>query len=95
MTKGIVARARPTEVEHLVQVSGFSYPSGHSPATATLCLTLALIAASHLRTRATKAMLVAVAAVLVALVALSRVYFGVHYPSDVLRGLRWKRRGRC
>ena len=37
VTKGLVARARPTEVEPLVKVTGFSYPSGHSLATAALC----------------------------------------------------------
>ena len=39
VTKGVVERGRPTEVEHLVQVSGFSYPSGHSLAAAALYLT--------------------------------------------------------
>jgi len=87
VTKGIVERARPTEVAHVVDVSGFSYPSGHSAATATLYLTMALIASSHLRTRAARAALVAGVAVLVALVGLSRIYLGVHYPSDVLGGM--------
>jgi undecaprenyl-diphosphatase len=87
VTKGIVERARPTEVPHVVEVSGFSYPSGHSLATATLFLTLALIAASHLRTRAAKAAVIAGVAFLVVLVGLSRVYLGVHYPSDVLGGM--------
>jgi undecaprenyl-diphosphatase len=87
VTKGLVARARPTEVEALVKVSGFSFPSGHSLATAALCLTIALIASSHLRARTAKAALIAGAAMLILLVALSRVYLGVHYPSDVLSGI--------
>jgi undecaprenyl-diphosphatase len=86
-TKNLIERARPTEVEHLVHVSGYSYPSGHSLAAAALYLTMAIVAGSHLRTRAAKAVLVSGAAALVALVGVSRVYLGVHYPSDVLSGV--------
>ena len=86
-TKGVIERARPTEVEHLVEVSGFSYPSGHSLAAAALYLTMAIVAGSHLRSARSKAVLVAGASALVALVAVSRVYLGVHYPSDVLSGV--------
>ena len=49
--------------------------------------TIALIASSHLRSRAAQAALLAGASALVLLVALSRVYLGVHYPSDVLSGI--------
>jgi undecaprenyl-diphosphatase len=87
VTKGIVERARPTEVQHVVHVSGFSYPSGHSLATAALYITIAVIASSHLRKRPAKLAVVTGVASLVALVGLSRVYLGVHYPSDVLGGM--------
>jgi undecaprenyl-diphosphatase len=85
--KGLIGRARPTEVQHLVEVSGSSYPSGHSLAAAALYLTMALVAARHMRTTASKAVLVAGAFFLIAMVAVSRVYLGVHYPSDVLSGV--------
>lgn len=86
-TKHIIEKTRPTEVEHLVEVSGYSYPSGHSLAAAALYLTIAIVAGTHLRTVSSKAVLMAGASVLVALVALSRVYLGVHYPSDVVSGV--------
>ena len=86
-TKGLIEKARPTEVEHLVQVSGYSYPSGHSLAAAALYLTMAIVAGTQLRAAASKAVLFAGASLMVALVAISRVYLGVHYPSDVLSGI--------
>ena len=87
VTKDIVERRRPTEVEHLVQVSGFSYPSGHSLAAAALYLTIAIVASGHLRSRAEKATIIVGAFVLIGMVGISRVYLGVHYPSDVASGV--------
>lgn len=86
-TKGIIERTRPTVVEHLVQVSGYSFPSGHSLSAGSLYLTMAIVAGDHLGSRGSKAVLIAGASFLIAMVALSRVYLGVHYPSDVLSGM--------
>ena len=87
VTKNVFGRARPTEVTHLVPVSGYSYPSGHSLAATVLYLTIAIVAGRQLRATATKALLVAAACVLIAMVGVSRVYLGVHYPSDVVGGI--------
>ncbi len=85
--KNALGRMRPTEVPRLVEVSGYSYPSGHSLAATVLFLTMAIVAGRHLRTKASKAVLVAGASLLIATVGLSRVYLGVHYPSDVVGGI--------
>jgi undecaprenyl-diphosphatase len=64
LTKDVFERIRPDEVQRLVVVSGFSYPSGHSASTAALYLTIAIIAARHVQqTGARVAIFVAVSTV--------------------------------
>ena len=87
VTKNIIERIRPEEAQRLIVVSGFSYPSGHSLSTSALYLTIAIIAGryvQHLGARAT--IFLAVSAVLI-MIGASRVYLGVHYPTDVVSGI--------
>lgn len=79
-------RARPDLVPHGMTVYTASFPSGHAMMTAVVYLTLAaLLARSESRTRL-KAFLLLLAACLTVLVGISRVYLGVHWPTDVLGG---------
>jgi undecaprenyl-diphosphatase len=86
ITKNFIERTRPDDISHLVQVSGFSYPSGHSLASASLYLTIAILAARHLPITQGRLLLFGLAIVVISLVGMSRVYLGVHYATDVASG---------
>lgn len=84
--KDLFHRARPDIVPHGMHVSNASFPSGHSMLSAVTYLTLAaLLARSHER-RALKAYFVILAITLMMIIGMSRVYLGVHWPTDVLGG---------
>jgi undecaprenyl-diphosphatase len=84
--KDMFQRPRPDLVPHSAYVFTTSFPSGHSMLSAVTYLTLgALIARSHERKRIKFYFLLA-AALVTFLVGVSRVYLGVHWPTDVLAG---------
>jgi undecaprenyl-diphosphatase len=84
--KALVGRPRPP-LASLVAVTGSSsFPSGHAMLAAAVYLTLGVLLAGIARPRRVKVYVLAVASLLVVLVGLSRIYLGVHYPTDVLAG---------
>ena len=84
--KDLFVRPRPDLVPRAAYASGASFPSGHSMMSAITYLTLgALLARSQERKRL-KAYFFLVAVLLTCMVGVSRVYLGVHWPTDVLAG---------
>lgn len=84
--KLLFARPRPAAFFGLAQPETYSFPSGHSMASCCFYGALAMIAAARARSRARRWAIWAGAAALIVCIGFSRIYLGVHYPSDVLGG---------
>lgn len=85
--KRFFRRKRPTILAHLEHVASTSFPSGHAMAAASLYLTLAFVASRNRRLRDRRGALVTGAGALATSIGATRVYLGVHWPTDVLGGL--------
>jgi undecaprenyl-diphosphatase len=81
-----VARPRPDIVPHLVEVHDLSFPSGHAMVSAVTYLTLAALISGTRTYRSTRVFTVAAGILLTLMIGASRIYLGVHYPTDVLGG---------
>ena len=79
-------RARPDVVPHLAPAFTASFPSGHSMLAAIIYLTLGALVAGVAPRRRAQAYVLGVALLLALLIGVSRVYLGVHWPTDVLAG---------
>lgn len=84
-TKGLYARVRPA-IEHLVVAQGFSFPSGHSAGSMMIYGFMLIIAHQRLTSKPIRLLVEGFFLALIFLIGLSRIYLGVHYPTDVLAG---------
>jgi undecaprenyl-diphosphatase len=87
MLKDVFHRTRPSIFPSGVEVFSSSFPSGHSMSAAIVYGTVAYLAARLQRRHWSRVVTAVIALVLIFLIAASRIYLGVHYPSDTLAGM--------
>ena len=84
--KLVYDRARPDLVEHLVTIHTASFPSGHATMSTVVYLTLASLIVRLVEDWRVRIYVMSVAIATAVLIGVSRVYLGVHWPTDVMAG---------
>jgi undecaprenyl-diphosphatase len=87
MLKSTFDRPRPRLFEWLTNPSGSSFPSGHAMGSAIVYFTVAYLIARLEKRRWMRGITITTSLLLVLLISVSRLYLGVHYPSDVIAGM--------
>lgn len=83
--KVVFKRDRP-EIYRLAEAGGYSYPSGHAMMAFSLYVLVTILLWRHVQSTAGRIGLVVFAIFMTLMISLSRIYLGVHYPSDILGG---------
>ena len=84
--KAVVARPRPDEALRLLEIDGFSFPSGHAMNNAAIYIAIMLCLLPLCKTKAQKGIVITIFTLIPLIIGISRVYFNVHFASDVVCG---------
>ncbi len=84
--KNIVARPRPAEELRLLEISGYSFPSGHAMNNAAIYIAIMMCLLPLCKTKLQKGITIAIFTIIPFIIGVSRIYFNVHYTSDVVCG---------
>ena len=87
MLKNHFGRIRPDLVDHLVKVTDLSFPSGHAFGSTVAYATFAFFGARYVRLLSAEILCYLFAILIVAMIAMTRIYLGVHYATDVMAGM--------
>ena len=86
LIKPLVGRSRPDEILHLVEESNFSFPSGHAVGSMVFYGLAIWLVWHYVSNKKTAAVLTVLLGIPLVFVGMTRVYLGVHFPTDVLAG---------
>ena len=84
--KNLYHRVRPLDIEHLIEQDGYAFPSGHAMGSMIVFGGIIFLAIRLLKSTVAKWAIGIVLGILILFIGLSRIYLGVHYPSDVIGG---------
>lgn len=78
-------RARP-ELHRLIEIDSYSFPSGHAMNAFTVYTIISFLLWRHIPSRTGRILLIIISALMIFTIGISRIYLGVHYPSDIIAG---------